>query len=118
MSVRDWMIIIGLLLIVAVLLDGYRRMRDPRRIRVSLKRVPDGPEADKHVSSELPNGGARVLNRDGAAAEPVRADAAGAAEVDDEAAEAVARTWTCWRKSAPRTRQRRRRCCPRNPRKC
>ena len=62
-SVRDWMIIIGVLLIVAVLLDGYRRMRDPNRIRVSLTKVPDGPEDDVGVSHELPNGGARVKPR-------------------------------------------------------
>ncbi len=62
-SVRDWMIIIGVLLIVAVLLDGYRRMRDPNRIRVSLTRVPDGPEDDVGMSRELPNGGARVKTR-------------------------------------------------------
>ena len=66
-SVRDWMIIIGVLLIVAVLLDGYRRMRDPNRIRVSLTRVPDGPEDDASMSRELPNGGARVKPRDASA---------------------------------------------------
>lgn len=75
MSVRDWMIIIGLLLIVAVLLDGYRRMRDPRRIRLSVKEVPAGPDTDTQVSSELPNGGARVRNRD---------DAPAAADSDEE----------------------------------
>ncbi len=63
LSVRDWMIIIGVLLIVAVLLDGYRRMRDPNRIRVSLTRVPDGPDDDAGMSRELPNGGARVKSR-------------------------------------------------------
>jgi cell division protein ZipA len=62
-SVRDWMIIIGVLLIVAVLLDGYRRMRDPNRIRMSLTRVPDGPDDDVGMSRELPNGGARVKPR-------------------------------------------------------
>ncbi len=67
-SVRDWMIIIGVLLIVAVLLDGYRRMRgDPKRVRVSLTPVPaasgDGEE-DVLMRGELPNGGARVIGRD------------------------------------------------------
>ncbi len=73
-SVRDWMIIIGVLLIVAVLLDGYRRMRDPNRIRMSLTRVPDGPDDDVGMSRELPNGGARVKPR------------ASEATADDEAA--------------------------------
>ena len=64
-SVRDWMIIIGGLLIVAVLLDGYRRMRNkPGRVRLSLKPVPGGGEADdRHLQRELPNGGARVIDR-------------------------------------------------------
>ena len=40
LSVREWMIIIGVLLIMAVLLDGYRRVRSERRnrIRVTLSR--------------------------------------------------------------------------------
>ena len=67
-SVRDWMIIIGVLLIVAVLLDGYRRMRgDPKRVRVSLTPVPAGSddgEEDVLMRGELPGGGARVIGRD------------------------------------------------------
>ena len=67
-SVRDWMIIIGVLLIVAVLLDGYRRMRgDPKRVRVSLTPVPAASgngEEDVLMRGELPNGGARVIGRD------------------------------------------------------
>ncbi len=65
-NIRDWMIIIGILLILAVLLDGYRRMRsDPSRVRMSLSKVPEGPEGDSdlHRSSELPGGGARVIER-------------------------------------------------------
>lgn len=64
-SVRDWMIIIGALLMLAVLLDGYRRMRNnPGRLRVSLKNVPgEGDENETHTRHELPNGGARVIGR-------------------------------------------------------
>lgn len=64
-SIRDWMIIIGVLLIVAVLLDGYRRMRNPRDVRVSLAPVPEPREgdADAEVIGELPHGGARVVVR-------------------------------------------------------
>ncbi|MEE4659142.1 MAG: cell division protein ZipA [Halieaceae bacterium] len=86
-SVRDWMIIIGVLLIVAVLLDGYRRMRDPNRIRVSLTDVPDSGDDDVSVSRELPNGGARVKPRSAAeqaadAAEEASVSAAGSREPD------------------------------------
>ena len=67
LSVREWMIIIGVLLIVAVLLDGYRRVRNERRnrIRVSLSKQvfsqnsAAGAEAAAG-NPELPNGGARV----------------------------------------------------------
>jgi len=62
-NIRDWMIIIGVLLILAVLLDGYRRMRsDPTRVRMSLTKVPEG-DSDLRRSSELPGGGARVIDR-------------------------------------------------------
>jgi cell division protein ZipA len=69
------MIIIGVLLIVAVLLDGYRRVRSERRnrIRVTLTKQAmqrglhgspapaDIDEKPPEVSAELPNGGARVI---------------------------------------------------------
>ena len=73
LSVREWMMIVGVLLIVAVLLDGYRRVRNERRnrIRVSLSKHVyqqhqyDGDEVEdedaRTVSFELPNGGARVI---------------------------------------------------------
>lgn len=70
LSVRDWMLIIGLLLIVAVLFDGFRRMRNDRRgnIRVSLnKNFVDSGDVeevdDAFYSTELP-GSARVVPRD------------------------------------------------------
>lgn len=68
LEVRDWMIIIGVLLIVAVLLDGYRRVRNERRgnIRMSLnKQYLNAEDKEETASSELPNGGARVIGRSG-----------------------------------------------------
>lgn len=72
-SVREWTIIVGVLLIVAVFLDGYRRVRNERsnRIRVSLSKqvfhqTSHGAEVDDTaatVNSELPNGGARVIGK-------------------------------------------------------
>lgn len=72
LSVREWMIIIGVLLIVAVLLDGYRRVRNERRnrIRVSLSKqvfsqnsaAVGGAGADA-TNPELPNGGARIKTK-------------------------------------------------------
>jgi cell division protein ZipA len=69
LSVREWTIIVGVLLILAVFLDGYRRVRNERsnRIRVSLSKQvfqqqpePEG-EPVGTVNPELPNGGARVI---------------------------------------------------------
>ena len=69
LSVREWTIIVGVLLILAVFLDGYRRVRNERsnRIRVSLSKQvfqqhsePDDEPANT-VNPELPNGGARVI---------------------------------------------------------
>ncbi len=65
-GLREWMIVIGVLLILGVVLDGFRRMRQSRngRIRMSLKPVPGAPaEDDELLSSELPAGGARVRYR-------------------------------------------------------
>jgi cell division protein ZipA len=67
-SVREWTIIVGVLLIVAVFLDGYRRVRNERsnRIRVSLsKQVFNQPGGSQPIvdepNPELPAGGARVV---------------------------------------------------------
>ncbi len=36
LTIRDWMVIVGVLLIVAVLLDAWRRMRSDTRQRVKI----------------------------------------------------------------------------------
>ncbi|MBO9481152.1 MULTISPECIES: cell division protein ZipA [Gammaproteobacteria] len=60
MSLRDWLILIGILVIIGVLADGYRRMRLARKrsseISFGLEEVKG---YDDDFSSELPNGGAR-----------------------------------------------------------
>lgn len=65
LSVRDWMIIVGILLIVVVLVDGFRRVRNERRgkIRMSLNKnfLNTGSDPGEQ-SSELPNGGARTID--------------------------------------------------------
>ena len=54
-----WMIVVGVLLIVAVLLDGYRRMRSAQRdhLRINVKNERE----DEDYNPELPGGGARVV---------------------------------------------------------
>lgn len=65
---ETWLTIIVVLLIVGILLDGWRRMRASRRdaIRVSrrAKRFESHSEHfNEPFTSELPNGGARVASR-------------------------------------------------------
>jgi len=67
LSIRDWMLVIGVMLILAVLLDGYRRVRRDRakKVRMSLKPVPATGEEEQLTRGELPNGGARLAPRGG-----------------------------------------------------
>ena len=70
MDIRDWMVVIGAGLILAVLVDAVRRVYRERRneLRLNAKITPSGDDVEKNfdigVLSELPNGGARVINRD------------------------------------------------------
>lgn len=69
LSVRDWMVIVGALLILAVGLDAWRRVRSERYSRVRMKLAePQESEPDRDADfawlRELPNGGARVVSRD------------------------------------------------------
>lgn len=67
LTIRDWMVIAGVLLILAVLLDAWRRVRNDRRAAVRIKLVgedgSEGGDLDIAVYRELPNGGARVVHR-------------------------------------------------------
>ena len=99
LTVRDWMVIVGVLLIVAVLLDAWRRVRSDKYSRVKVKLVDpeEIPQADPReeelaLLKELPNGGARVVQRGdllraaAQAAEEAAAESAAttAPEEDDE----------------------------------
>lgn len=69
LSVRDWLIVIGALLIVGVLLDAYRRYRSERRNPIRMSRSIFGmgggfARDDAELpNSELPTGVARVKPR-------------------------------------------------------
>ena len=75
LSIRDWMFVIGVLLLLAVALDGYRRARRERRNQVKLsrnakraarRRIVEEPEPEQErerYTSELPGGGARRVVR-------------------------------------------------------
>ncbi|WP_299726218.1 cell division protein ZipA [uncultured Endozoicomonas sp.] len=62
MDLRDWLILIGILVIIGVLADGYRRMRLARKRSSELNfGLEDVNGGEDEFSSELPNGGARSL---------------------------------------------------------
>jgi len=68
LTIRDWMVVIGVILIVAVGLDAWRRVRRERypKVKVKLAPVADVANAkDEQLTwlKELPNGGARTVDR-------------------------------------------------------
>ena len=70
LSIRDWMVIIGGMMIAAVLIDAVRRYWRERRAEIRLnakiERTPasSGEEDAFNLLTELPNGGARIVRRD------------------------------------------------------
>jgi cell division protein ZipA len=63
-AMREWLTVIVVLLVIGVLLDGWRRMRHSRRtsIKMSLSMHRGTDKNDLlDYGSELPNGGARVI---------------------------------------------------------
>ena len=68
LNLRDVMVLAGSLLILAVIVDAWRRMRQQQRSRAQVKLASDVPEANAEGNfshyRELPSGGARVVSRD------------------------------------------------------
>lgn len=69
MSLREWLIAIGTLVIIAIVIDGLRRMRRARKESIAISSgmgVDDLKESplDEHHNPELPNGGARAISKD------------------------------------------------------
>ena len=73
LTIRDWMVIIGAGLILAVLVDAARRIIRERRTEIRLnakvRRADDAADDESfNLLAELPNGGARIVGRDDLAA--------------------------------------------------
>ena len=72
MELREWLIILGLVLVAIILVDGVRRLQRQRRgLRMDLSRDIDTStpardqedvEREERMNWELPNGGARVIS--------------------------------------------------------
>ena len=70
LSIRDWMVIIGGMMIAAVLIDAVRRYWRERsaeiRLNTKIGKVGSSPDEEDafNLLTELPNGGARIVRRD------------------------------------------------------
>lgn len=70
LSIRDWMVILGGMMIAAVLIDAVRRYWRERRAEIRLnaridRSRPLSEDDDAfNLLTELPNGGARIIRRD------------------------------------------------------
>lgn len=69
MSLREWLIAIGTLVILGIVIDGVRRMRRARKESMAISSgmgandLQDSP-LDEDFNPELPNGGARTVSRE------------------------------------------------------
>ncbi|MGM0769882.1 MAG: cell division protein ZipA [Pseudomonadota bacterium] len=69
MSLREWLIAIGTLVIIGIVIDGLRRMRRARKESMAISsgmgadELQESPLDEDH-NPELPNGGARTISRD------------------------------------------------------
>lgn len=68
MNLRDWLIIIGVVIIVGIVLDGFRRMRlarkDALKMSLDMGGNLDKTPLDDDYNPELPSGGARIVSKD------------------------------------------------------
>lgn len=69
MSLREWLIAIGTLVIIGIVIDGLRRMRRARKESIAISSGMgandlDESPLDDEYNPELPNGGARTISRD------------------------------------------------------
>lgn len=68
MDFQDWLIVIGVLIILGILIDGYRRMRRERINSLQMSKNMGGDietsPLDDDYNPELPGGGARVVGRE------------------------------------------------------
>lgn len=67
MNFQDWLILIGAVILIAIILDGVRRMRQAKRDSLQMSRdmggTIDSSPLDEDYNPELPAGGARIIGR-------------------------------------------------------
>lgn len=74
MNLRDWLILIGAVILIVIILDGVRRMRQAKRDSLQMSRDMggniDSSPLDENYNPELPGGGARIVGQRGDDMEP------------------------------------------------
>lgn len=67
MNFQDWLILIGAVILIAIILDGVRRMRQAKRDSLQMSRdmggTIDSSPLDEDYNPELPAGGARIIGQ-------------------------------------------------------
>ncbi|EED36434.1 cell division protein ZipA [Luminiphilus syltensis NOR5-1B] len=106
LTVRDWMVIIGAGLILAVLVDAGRRVYAERRSEIRLNTKirrgdVDDTEDDFDLLSELPNGGARIVRAADLGSEPAAAEDSDAEPADSETREETESAAPAWADGRP-----------------
>lgn len=62
LSIREWLVIVGAVIVFGIALDAYRRIRRDKREQEEFKNAMSGlPPKGSDFNPELPNGGARVI---------------------------------------------------------
>ena len=61
LNLRTVLVILGSIIMLGILVDGFRRMRRARRDALSIDVKGDYKFPEDSFPSELPNGGARVI---------------------------------------------------------
>ncbi len=68
MNLRDWLFLIGAVILIVIVLDGVRRMRQAKRDSLQMSRDMGGTIEESPLDDfnpELPSGGARIVERSG-----------------------------------------------------
>ena len=118
LSIRDWMILIGGMMIAAVLIDAVRRYWRERRAEIKLnarieRASPLSDDDDAfNLLTELPNGGARIVQRDDLQIDPqVAAPVSSTAAAKSSRATSPTNTAFCGHRRCPCRCNRPYRCC-------
>lgn len=64
LSLREWLIIIGIIIIVVILIDGFRRYRAAQKLSESDDMDSEALLKEAMIRRELPGGGARTVRSD------------------------------------------------------